>query len=171
MRVAWRVTLAIGVIALGALAGAAWGERAPGAPAGADAFLKRYTAALRVLVDNAPLSVSAEDLVSSSLEGALTTLDPHSSYLRPRAFAGMRERQQGAFYGIGVIISIRGGRITVITPIDGTPASRVGLRAGDVIAAVDGAPTADLDLDEVAQRLRGPEGTTVHVTVERVGLD
>ena len=171
MRVAWRVTLAIGVIALGALAGAAWGERAAGAPAGADAFLKRYTAALRVLIDNAPLAPSAEDLVSSSLEGALTTLDPHSSYLPPRAFAGMRERQQGAFYGIGVIISIRGGRITVITPIDGTPASRVGLRAGDVIAAVDGAPTADLDLDDVAQRLRGPEGTTVHVTVERVGLD
>jgi carboxyl-terminal processing protease len=83
----------------------------------------------------------------------------------------MRERHQGSFYGIGVIISIRGGRVTVITPIDGTPAARVGLRAGDVIAEVDGMPTDALDLDEVAQHLRGPEGTTVRVTVERVGLE
>jgi carboxyl-terminal processing protease len=171
MRVVSRVTAAVGVIALGALAGAAAGERAPGGSTAADAFLKRYTAALRVLLDRAPQPVSPEDLVSSSLDGALATLDPHSSYLRPEAFAGMRERHQGSFYGIGVIISVRGGRVTVITPVDGTPAARVGLRAGDVIAEVDGTPTADLDLDEVAQRLRGPEGTTVRVTVERVGLE
>jgi carboxyl-terminal processing protease len=171
MRVAARVGTAIGVIALGALAGVAAGEFAPGGPKTADEFLRRYTAALRVLLDSAPLPVSPDDLVSSSLDGALATLDPHSSFLPPEAFAGMRERHQGSFYGIGVIISVRGGRVTVITPIDGTPAARVGLRAGDVIAEVDGTPTATLDLDEVAQRLRGPEGTTVRVSVERVGLE
>ena len=68
----------------------------------------------------------------------LSLLDPHTNFLRPDAFAQMRERQQGSFHGIGVIISMRGGKITVITPIEGTPAARLGLRAGDVIESVDG---------------------------------
>ena len=153
----------------GALTGALVGEKAPG-NGGATGFLARYTQILEKTQELAPLEVPASELVYGSVDGMLETLDPHSNFLRPEAFAAMRERQQGSFYGIGVLIGIRGGKVTILTPIEGTPAYRLGLRAGDIIEAVDGQSTEDMDLDEVARRLRGPEGTTVRVTIIRPGL-
>lgn len=170
MRLRFKVIPAVAVVALGALAGAVAGDRTQGDFAKADSFLKRYTEVLRLAVDHGPRNVPAADLVYASMDGMLALLDPHSNFLRPDAFANMRERQQGSFHGIGVIISMRGGKITVITPIEGTPAARLGLRAGDVIEAVDGAGTEGLDLDDVARRLRGPEGTSVRITVARPGI-
>ncbi|MGE5235935.1 MAG: S41 family peptidase [Acidobacteriota bacterium] len=165
-----KAVLAVAVIGLGALAGALAGERSQGEFSRADTFLSQYTDVLRLVVDNAPRKVETDDLVYASIDGMLALLDPHTNFLRPDAFANMRERQQGSFHGIGVIISLRGGKITVITPIEGTPAARLGLRAGDVIDAIDGHPTEGLNLDDVARRLRGPEGTTVKVTISRPGI-
>ncbi len=82
----------------------------------------------------------------------------------------MKERHQGSFFGVGIIISRRGGKVTVIAPIAGTPAARKGLRAGDVIAAVDGTSTENLSLDEVVELVRGPEGSEVRLTIQRPGL-
>jgi carboxyl-terminal processing protease len=165
-----RYLIAGAVVGLGALAGALAGGRSADDASGSDAFLERYTSLLRVVQANAPQPVKSDDLVYSSIDGMLELLDPHTNFLRPEAFAQMRERQEGSFHGIGVIISLRGGKVTVITPIEGTPAARVGLRAGDIIESVDGTPTEGMNLDDVAQRLRGPEGTTVHVTIVRPGL-
>jgi len=165
-----RLLIAAAVIGIGAIAGAIAGEPTHSQFSRADAFLRRYTEVLSVLIDKAPLKTAPDELVYSSLEGMLSLLDPHTNFLRPEAFSSMRERQQGSFHGIGVIISLRGGRITVISPIEGTPAARLGLRAGDVIEAVDGAPTEGLDIDDVARKLRGAEGTTVKVTISRPGL-
>jgi carboxyl-terminal processing protease len=165
-----RLLIAAAVIGIGALAGAIAGEPTHEGFSRADTFLRRYTAVLTVVADKAPLKTAPDELVYSSLEGMLALLDPHTNFLRPDAYSNMRERQQGSFHGIGVIISLRGGRITVISPIEGTPAARLGLRAGDVIEAVDGAPTEGLDIDDVARKLRGAEGTTVKVTISRPGL-
>ena len=165
-----RLLVAAAVIGVGALAGAIAGEPTHGQLAKADSFLRRYTELLTVLVAEAPLEPAPADLAYSSIEGMLQLLDPHTSFLRPEAFSAMRERQQGSFHGIGVIISMRGGRITVISPIEGTPAARLGLRAGDVIEAVEGASTEGLDIDDVARRLRGAEGSTVRITISRLGL-
>jgi carboxyl-terminal processing protease len=170
MRAVQRGLLAAVVIGAGALAGAVAGEGTRADFSKSDKFLTRYTELLRLVRDNAPLKVGADDLVYSSIDGMLALLDPHTNFLRPDAFAHMRERQQGAFHGIGVIISLRGGKITIITPIEGTPAAHVGLRAGDTIEAVDGQSTEDMDLDDAARKLRGPEGSTVHITVSRPGL-
>lgn len=153
----------------GALTGALIGDKAP-ADGKANEFLVRYTQVLEAAQKAAPQEVAVTDLVYASVDGMLETLDPHSNFLRPEEFAAMRERQQGSFYGIGVQIGIRGGRVTVITPIQGTPAYRLGLRAGDIIDAVDGQSTQDMELDEVARRLRGPEGTKVRVTIIRPGF-
>jgi carboxyl-terminal processing protease len=158
------------VVGAGALAGGVAGQSTRAEFSKADKFLTRYTALLRLVMTNAPQKVSADDLVYTSVDGMLALLDPHTNFLRPDAFARMRERQQGTFHGIGVIISLRGGKITVITPIEGTPAARLGLRAGDIIEAVDGHPTEGMDIDEAARRLRGPEGTSVKITVSRPGL-
>jgi carboxyl-terminal processing protease len=165
-----RLLIAVAVIGIGALAGAIAGEPTHAEFSRADAFMRRYTEILSVLVEKAPLKTAPDELVYSSLEGMMQLLDPHTNFLRPDAYSNMRERQQGSFHGIGVIISMRGGRITVISPIEGTPAARLGLRAGDVIEAVDGQPTEGLDIDDVARKLRGAEGTSVKVTISRPGL-
>jgi carboxyl-terminal processing protease len=153
--------VAAAFLAVGAIAGAIAGEPTHGELARADAFLRRWAELLSVLAEEAPLGTSAADLTYSGLEGMLQLLDPHTNFLRPEAFSAMRERQQGSFHGIGVIISLRGGRITVISPIDGTPAARLGLR---------GESTDGMDIDDVARRLRGAEGTTVKITISRPGL-
>jgi carboxyl-terminal processing protease len=170
MRGLKRGLLAVVVIGAGALAGAIAGETSGTDYTRSDKFLGRYTVLLRLVLDNAPLKADPATTVYDSLDGMLGLLDPHTNFLRPDAYAHMRERQQGSFHGIGVLISLRGGRITVITPIEGTPAARLGLRAGDIIETVDGQATEGMDIDEVARRLRGPEGSSVHITVSRPGL-
>ncbi len=170
MRFSVKRLLAAAVIAVGALLGALIGGSTSGASSETDAFLARYTDVLRTLAEHAPTAAKVEELVYGSLDGMLETLDPHSNFLRPDAYAAMRERQQGSFHGIGVIISIRGDRVTVISPIADTPAARVGLRAGDIIDAIDGTSTEGMSIDEAARRLRGPEGTAVRVTILRPGL-
>jgi carboxyl-terminal processing protease len=170
MRGVQRLLLASVVIGAGAIAGAVAGEASRAEFSRSDKFMTRYAELLRLVTANAPLKVGPDDLVYSSVDGMLSLLDPHTNFLRPDAYAHMRERQQGAFHGIGVIISLRGGKITVITPIEGTPAARVGLRAGDTIEAVDGQSTEGMDLDDAARKLRGPEGSSVRITVSRPGL-
>lgn len=166
-----RATVALAFILGGsAITGSVVGSKVLASNDATDAFLSRYTAILQALQTVSPRQVEVAELVYGSIDGMLEMLDPHSNFLRPEAFAAMKERQQGSFFGIGVIIGIRGGKVTVITPIPGTPAYKLGMRAGDIIETVDGQSTQDMELDEVARRLRGPEGTTVHVTVVRPGL-
>ncbi|MEP0773205.1 MAG: S41 family peptidase [Acidobacteriota bacterium] len=162
--------LAFGVVALGALAGALAGDANRPQASAADQFLTRFGSLLSTVMAHAPKPVEASELVYSAIDGTLEMLDPHSNFLRPEMFSSMRERQQGSFHGIGVIISMRGGRVTIVTPIEGTPAARLGLRAGDVIDKVDDQSTEGMNLDDVARRLRGLEGTTVRVTIIRPGL-
>ncbi len=170
MRPVLKTVLAAAVVGGGAIVGAVAGRANPSDYTSADAFLARYTATLQLVAENAPRHVEASELVYASLDGMMEPLDPHSSFLRPEAFAAMRERQQGSFHGIGVIISIRGGRVTVIAPIPDTPAARMGLRTGDIIESIEGESTEGMGIDDAARRLRGPEGSTVRVTVARPGL-
>src|SRR5437764_14649592 len=97
----------------------------------------------------------------------LRTLDPHTSFLEPTDYADMQDRQKGSFYGLGILVTKRNDQVTVITPLEGTPAARLGIRAGDVISEVEGVSTDDLPLDDVVKRLKGPKGTTVHIKIGR----
>jgi carboxyl-terminal processing protease len=170
MRALPKQILALAVVAVGAIAGTLAGEKTTTDLASTDRFLRRYADALTAVLDNSPRPLTAADAVYASLDGMVAMLDPHTTFFRPDAFASMRERQEGSFHGIGVVISLRGGKVTVISAIEGTPAARLGLRAGDVIEAIEGKSTDGLDLDEVAHRLRGPEGTSVRISVSRPGL-
>lgn len=116
--------------------------------------------------------VSSEDLVEGAIRGMLDTLDPHTHFLDRDSYRTMREGQDGSFFGLGIIISVRRDdqgkqRLTVISPIDGMPAKRLGIRPGDIIAKIDGESTDDLTLDGAVGRLRGQKGTTVTITIER----
>jgi carboxyl-terminal processing protease len=114
--------------------------------------------------------VPASKLVYASIQGMLSTLDPHTNFLEPEEYGAMQEKQRGSFYGLGIIISKRNGKITVITPVEGSPADRLGIRAGDIIDRVEGQPIDDLAVDAVVKKLKGPKGTKVHITIVRPGL-
>ena len=114
--------------------------------------------------------VAADKLVYSSIQGMLSTLDPHTNFLEPEEYSVMQEKQRGSFYGLGIIISKRNGKVTVITPVEGSPADRLGIRAGDIIDRIEGQPIDDLPVDAVVKRLKGPKGTKVNITIVRPGL-
>lgn len=83
----------------------------------------------------------------------------------------MQEKQHGSFFGLGIIVGKRDGKVTVIAPIEGTPAQRLGIRPGDVIAEIEGRPVGDQPIDEVIRQLKGPKGTQVSITIDRPGFD
>jgi carboxyl-terminal processing protease len=111
-----------------------------------------------------------------AIPGALRTLDPHSNFYDPVAFARLREDQEGKYYGVGMQIGQRPGKlgklvVVVLAPIPGSPAFRAGLRPGDVIAKINGQSAEGMNTVQVAEKLKGPKGTQVHITVTREGYD
>ena len=115
--------------------------------------------------------VAYRDLIYASIGGMLRSLDPHTSFLPPVAYDSMRERQQSSFYGLGIYVGTRNGRLTVISPIEGTPGYKKGIRAGDIIHLIDGEPTEDMSPNEAIRNLKGPKGTDVTVTLLRPGFE
>src|SRR6266496_3384523 len=165
------LTLLVGVIAA-TLFGGFYGNRLFGSPVQSDVQkrLKEYTDLLDAVTKWAPEDTAADKFVYSSIDGMLRPLDPHTAFLEPKEYADMQDRQKGSFYGLGILVTKRNDQVTVITPLEGTPAARLGIRAGDVISEVEGTPTDDLSLDDVVKRLKGPKGTTVHIKILRVGI-
>ena len=106
-------------------------------------------------------------LVTSSIKGMLSGLDPHSSYMDAQSFRDMEEETSGKFGGVGMEIAKVGDAFKVVSAIDGTPAARANVRGGDIIAAVDGKPTDGSTLAEIAEVLRGPAGTKVELKITR----
>jgi carboxyl-terminal processing protease len=162
------IVVALVVLLSGATAGALFGERS--VPEEETELMVRASRVVNLLLEWLPTEQDPADIVYDGISGMLEVLDPHSNYLDPRTFHKMRSRQEGSFFGVGIIISRRNGKITVIAPMAGTPAASKGLRTGDIISAVEGKATEDLNLDDVVDLVRGPEGTTVKLTIDRPGL-
>src|SRR6202789_1153733 len=108
-------------------------------------------------------------IYDGAIPGMLRVLDPHSSFYDPKAYAKMREEQHGKYYGVGMTTQPQNNKIVVLFPYEDTPSFRAGLKPADVIVAVDGKPTDNMDSTEVANMLKGPKGTHVSVTVTRYG--
>lgn len=112
--------------------------------------------------------VTDKKLIEASLNGMLTALDPHSSYLNEEDFKYMNEQTQGKFGGLGIEITMDNSVVKIISPIDDTPAARAGLKAGDYITDIDGESVIGQSLNEVVSKLRGKVGTKVKITVRRL---
>src|SRR5256886_861138 len=170
----WTFSLTLIVaIAAATLFGGFYGKRLLGAPSETDLQQKRlreYTDLITAVASNSADDIGTDKVVYSSIDGMLRTLDPHTTFLEPKEYADMQDRQKGSFYGLGILVTKRNDQITVITPLEGTPAARLGIRAGDVISDIEGVKTDDLTLDDVVKRLKGPKGTTVHIKILRVGI-
>ena len=113
--------------------------------------------------------VDAADLIEAAIDGMLTSLDPHSSYLSPDDAADMRVQTRGEFGGLGIEVTQEEGFVKVVSPIDGTPADKAGIEAGDFITHVDGDSVLGLTLDEAVGMMRGVVGSEIIITVAREG--
>ena len=135
----WTFSLTLVVALAGAtLLGGFYGNQLSGAPTPTELHkrLKEYTDLLNAVSTWAPEEVASDKFVFSSIDGMLRTLDPHTSFLEPKEYSDMQDRQKGTFYGLGILVTKRNDQVTVITPLEGTPAARLGIRAGDVIVGL-----------------------------------
>ncbi len=135
--------------------------------------LKSFASVYQVVEENyaEPLNGDKPDKViyDGAIPGMLRVLDPHSSFYDPKAYAKMREDQHGKYYGVGMLIQPQQNKIVVVTPFEGTPSYKAGIRPGDIIVAVDGKATENLNSEDVANMLKGPKGTHVKLTLTREG--
>src|SRR3954471_3614027 len=130
--------------------------------------LKSFTQIYSLIEDNYADPVSPDKAIyNGAIPGMLHVLDPHSNFLDPKAYASLREEQRGKYYGIGMQIGRRENKIFIAFAFAGSPAYRAGLRAGDVIAAVDGKPTDDMTTSDVVALVKGPRNTSVRVSILR----
>ncbi len=133
--------------------------------------LRLFGKVLELVQQNYVEEVDPTPLIKGAIEGMLENLDPHSTYVDAERFARMNERNQGEYFGIGISFELRNGYITVISPIEGSPSDELGIRAGDRIVKIDGESAKGITNEEVFDKLRGPKGSKVHVTINRPGID
>jgi len=129
--------------------------------------LKIFSDVIELVEKNYVDPVNTKELIESAIQGMVHGLDPHSALLLPEALKDLQMDTQGEFTGIGISITMRHGFVTVISAIEGTPAYKAGIQAGDRILKVDGEPTGDLR--DAVKKIRGPKGTAVVVTIARKG--
>jgi carboxyl-terminal processing protease len=166
-----RFFFALALVAGATLAGGMFAGKLHATPEKEAPSLDEYADILTTLSDWAPEPVAPDKIVYASIHGMLGRLDPHTAFLEPDEFSSMKEKQHGSFYGLGIQIQKRMGKITVIAPMEGTPAYRMGIRAGDIITHIAGEELKeDITTEDVVRKLRGPKGTTVAITIRRVGF-
>ncbi len=115
--------------------------------------------------------VSDETLVETAINGMLSSLDPHSSYLNSKNYKDMQVQTRGEFGGLGIEVTMENGLVKVVSPIDDTPAAKAGIKPNDFITHLDGEPVAGLSLPEAVEKMRGPINSNIKLTVRREGKD
>ena len=131
--------------------------------------LKVFTEILSLVQSNYVDEVKSKELIYGAVKGMLETLDPHSAFMPPETFREMQVETQGSFGGLGIEITVKDRALTVVSPIEGTPADRAGIQPGDRIIKIEGQPTKDLTLMDAVRKLRGPKGSKVTITILREG--
>jgi carboxyl-terminal processing protease len=135
-----------------------------------DAKLKVFAQALALIEDQYAQPQTTKDLVYGAIRGAVGTLDPHSSFMTPEEFRELQVETKGKFSGIGIEITLKDRTLTVVSPIEGTPAYQAGLKPGDQIVKIDGKSTKNLTLMGAVKLIRGPKGSQVVLTITREGF-
>src|SRR5438309_11223522 len=163
------------VIIAAGFAGAVFAQR-PGSAANTDAeirdSLKTFSTVYDVVEQNYADKVDPDKAIyNGAIPAMLHVLDPHSNFFDPKQYAQLREDQRGKYYGVGMQVGPRNNKVIVIAPFAGTPAYKAGIRPGDIIAAVDGKATDNMNTSEVADLLKGPRNTNVRITILREGSD
>ena len=132
--------------------------------------LKVFSDVLDIIEKNYVDPVDSKNLIRGAIRGMISSIDPHSAFLLPEAYKDLQIETKGHFSGIGIVITMQDKIITVISPIEGTPAYKAGIKAGDQIIKVDGEETKTMMLWEAVKKMRGKKGTSVVITIRRKGL-
>ncbi|RKH38109.1 S41 family peptidase [Corallococcus interemptor] len=132
--------------------------------------LELFARVLSYVENNYVESVDRKTLIQGAIQGMLDTLDPHTLFMPPEIFREMKIDTSGEFGGLGIEIARKGDRLVVVAPIDDTPAARAGIKAGDELLAIDGESTQGMDLARALQKMRGPAGGRVLLTLMRAGF-
>ncbi|HXC67114.1 MAG TPA: S41 family peptidase [Nitrospiraceae bacterium] len=164
----WVLTpMVVVALALGVLLGKGW-ERTGHATESYEE-LKTFSEVLTQVQKSYVDETKVKDLVQGAIRGMLSTLDPHSAYMTPDMYKEMQVETKGEFGGVGIQIGVKENRLAVIAPIEGTPAHRAGVKSGDFITKVNDETTKDLTLMDAVQKMRGPKGSKVNLTIQREG--
>lgn len=134
-------------------------------------YIGLFTDVMTIVKKSYVEEVDTKKLIYGAINGMLASLDPHSSFMTPETFKEMKIDTKGAFGGLGIEISIKDGILTVISPIEDTPAQRAGIKSGDQILKIDDRFTKDLTITDAVKRMRGTKGTKVILTIMRDGFD
>jgi carboxyl-terminal processing protease len=138
---------------------------------GGDVTVSLFNEVFEQVRNNYVEPVSNKQLVEGAIKGMLGSLDPHSSYMDAKEYREMMVQTRGEFGGLGMQVTMENGAVKIISPIDDTPAAHAGLKPGDLILAIDDNPVADMTLSDAVEKLRGPIGTQVKLTLRREGMD
>ncbi len=133
--------------------------------------LELFSNILSILQENYVEELDTSEVIEGAINGLLLSLDPHSSYLTPESFKELQDETQGNFTGIGIEITIKNGKLTVVSPIEDTPAYKAGIKANDTIIKINQSWTKDMSPMEAVKKLRGPKGTEVTISVHRQGWE
>src|SRR5205085_5919884 len=133
--------------------------------------LETFTNILSIIQKNYVDEVQTKQLIEGAINSMLTSLDPHSAYLTPDLYRELQVDTQGSFGGLGIEITVKNGILTVVSPIEDTPAYRAGVKPGDQILKIEGEFTKDMSLVEAVKKMRGPKGTKVNLTLRREGVN
>jgi carboxyl-terminal processing protease len=132
--------------------------------------LKLFSDVIHIIQKDYVEETKSKDLIYGAVKGMLETLDPHSAFMPPNVFKEMQEETKGRFEGLGIEITIKEGVLTVVSPIEDTPAFKAGILAGDQILKIDGESTKNFTLMDSVKRMRGPKGSKVTITIMREGF-
>jgi len=170
MRMAWIAVPVIGLaVGVGALA---WSD-SDGSPARADTYrqLELFADVLARVQSEYVTEVDNPKAIEAALNGMLTSLDPHSSYMSPEEFRDMSVQTRGEYGGLGIEVTTEDGVVRVVSPIDETPASRAGIQAGDYITHINDETIIGLTLNDAVKKMRGAVGTPITITIARENTD
>jgi carboxyl-terminal processing protease len=161
--------LAVGV-AIGFVLAAQWVPTVAAVPRQDYESLEAFTNILSIVKKNYVEDVDTKNLVNGAINGMLNSLDPHSAYLTPDLYKDLQMDTQGRFGGLGIEITVKGGVLTVVSPIEDTPAFRAGIKPGDMIFKIEDEFTKDMTLVDAVKKMRGPKGTKINLSIKREGV-
>jgi len=160
------IALAVCVFVIGDLAV----QRAQALPDDTYKDLQTFANVLAIVQKNYVEPVSTKDLINGAITGMLASLDPHSAYLTPDLYRDLEVETRGSFGGLGIEITVKDDTLTVVSPIEGTPAYKAGLKSGDQIIKIDSDFTKGMTLTDAVKRMRGPKGSKIRLTIHRQGI-
>src|SRR5215813_14535137 len=166
----WAITVAACLIACFVALEEVAVRRAQALPSESYQELETFANVLTIVKKNYVEPVSTKRLIDGAITGMLSSLDPHSAYLTPELYRDLEVETRGSFGGLGIEITIKNGILTVMSPIDDTPAYRAGLKSGDQIIKINDDFTKDMTLNEAVKRMRGPRGSKIKLTLHRTGV-